>query len=156
MTLANVLLWFAFLSCGLLAGLYFAFSAFIMRAFGAIDRAAGIAAMTAINRVILRSSFMPLFFGSTLASGALVIIALRDSAAPGAMPMLWGSALYVVGMFGVTMLFSVPLNTALERGAADWTQYLRRWTLWNHVRTAASTAAMALFALALVQGAGQP
>lgn len=153
----TVLLWFALLSCGLLAGLYFAFSAFIMTALGEIDRPAGISAMNAINRVILRSTFMPLFLGSTMASIALAIIGLLSGTIAGGAAMVTGGVLYSLGMTGVTMIFNVPLNNMLIRAetnadgsAQDWKHYLRRWTLWNHVRTLASTGAMMMFALALV------
>ena len=112
---------------------------------------AGVTAMNAINRVILRSAFMPLFFGTTLASAALAVIALMDFDAPGAVSLLSGGLLYVIGMFLVTMLFNVPLNNALQNVTADsrtgmaiWNDYLRRWTLWNHVRTASCLAASAL------------
>jgi len=64
--------------------------------------------------------------------------------------------LYVAGMFLVTMFFNVPLNNALvavsnesRTGAAIWKDYVRRWTRWNHVRTASCVAASALFIAAL-------
>ena len=47
--LVTGLLWFSAIGCGLLAGLYFAFSAFIMTALGRIGQAAGIAAMNATH-----------------------------------------------------------------------------------------------------------
>ena len=50
--LVTGLLWFSAIGCGLMAGLYFAFSTFIMTALGRIDQAAGIAATNAINKVI--------------------------------------------------------------------------------------------------------
>ena len=161
--LAIILLWFSAVACGLLAGLYFAFSAFIMQALGSIDRAAGVAAMNAINRAIQRSAFMPLFFGSSLSSLALAVIALTSWGAPEALAMLSGGLIYFIGMFVVTMRFNVPLNNALdaahpadESGAATWTNYLARWTRWNHVRTIASTAALVLFIVAICQiGAAQ-
>jgi len=150
------LLWFRAIGCGLLAGLYFAFSAFIMTALGRIDQAHGISAMNAINSTILRSPFMPLFFGTTLASLALAGIALFRWGEPGAAAMLAAGLIYVPGMFLCTMLFNVPLNNTLATvdpaRAADasvWARYLNRWTLWNHVRTIASTAACALFIAAL-------
>jgi len=150
------LLWFCAIGCGLLAGLYFAFSAFIMTALGRIDQAHGISAMNAINSTILRSPFMPLFFGTTLASLALAGIALFRWGEPGAAAMLAAGLIYVPGMFLCTMLFNVPLNNTLATvdpaRAADasvWARYLNRWTLWNHVRTIASTAACALFIAAL-------
>lgn len=156
--LISVLLWFSAVACGLMAGLYFAFSAFIMQALASIDRTAAVAAMNAINRVIQRSLFMPLFIGSSLSSLALAVIGLIDCCAAGAGLMLAGGLIYVTGMFLVTMLFNVPLNNALdtsdpadEAGAATWQGYLARWTRWNHVRTIASTAALILFILAIAR-----
>ena len=69
------LLWFSAIGCGLLAGLYFAFSTFIMTALGRIGQAAGIAAMNAINIAIVQSLFMPIFLATTAASAALAVIA---------------------------------------------------------------------------------
>ena len=70
-----VLLWTAALSSGLMAGVYFAFSVFIMPAFGKIETTQSIAAMNSINKVILRSLFMPIFFGSSIVSVLLIVIA---------------------------------------------------------------------------------
>jgi len=73
--------------------------------------------MNAINVDIVRSLFMPLFLGGTLAAAALAVMAILRWGEPGAMVMLAGGVLYVVGMFVVTMVFNVPLNDALA--AAD-------------------------------------
>ena len=152
----SALLWLSALGCAVMAGLYFAFSAFIMRALGEIDRAAGIAAMVAINRVILRSAFMPVFLGSTLTSLALAVIALLRWGEPGTAAMLVGALVYVLGMFGVTMARNVPLNNRLIAAGADgddgiWALYLTVWTRWNHVRTLASAAGLVLFVVALIE-----
>ena len=70
--------------------------------------------------------------------------------------MLAGGVLYVIGMFVFTVVFNVPLNNALAavdpastEAAPLWARYLTDWTLWNHVRTIASTAACALFIWAI-------
>ena len=145
-------LWFCAIGCGLLGGLYFAFSTFIMTALGRIDQASGISAMNAINVDIVKSLFMPFFFGTTLASAFLAILACFRWDEPGSASMLVGGVVYVLGMFIVTMVFNVPLNNALA--AADpaspaatplWTRYLKEWTFWNHVRTVACIVASALF-----------
>ncbi len=102
--------------------------------------------MNAINTTILRSPFMPLFWGTTLAGLALAAIGLVCWRLPGAPMMLAGGLTYVPGMFVVTVGFNVPLNNALARAAPDgsvWERYLRDWTFWNHVRTAASLASAA-------------
>ena len=155
--IVTVLLWFGVLGCGVIAGLYFAFSSFIMTALSRVGPA-GAAAMNSINAVILQSAFMPLFFGTTVASLALAVIAALRWNEPGSMLMLTGGLLYVFGMFIVTMAFNVPLNNALAaaaparaEGAEVWTRYLTDWTLWNHVRTIASIGASALFVAALLR-----
>lgn len=153
----SVLLWFSTIGCGLLAGLYFAFSTFIMRAFDRTGAQAGAAAMNAINVEILRSAFMPLFLGTTAASAALALLAPFRWSEPGSFSMLLGGVLYVFGMFGVTLAFNVPLNNRLAKvtsGEVDtvWRTYLDVWTRWNHVRTLASTATSALFVAAIAAG----
>jgi uncharacterized membrane protein len=150
------LLWFSAIGCGLVAGLYFAFSAFIMPSLGRIDQTAGISAMNAINADIVRSLFMPLFLGTTLASAALAVLACFRWGEEGAIVMLAAGVVYVVGMFVVTIVFNVPLNDALaavdpaaSSAAPLWARYLQDWTFWNHVRTIASTGAAILFTVAI-------
>lgn len=154
--LTSGLLWFSAVGCGLMAGVYFAFSTFIMTALGRLDQAAGIAAMNAINIDIVRSLFMPLFLGTTVAGAALVVMGVLRLSDPGAVSMIAGGGLYVIGMFVVTVVFNVPLNDALaavqpsspEAGAV-WAAYLKDWVFWNHVRTVASVAASALFIVSI-------
>lgn len=149
-----ILLWFCALGCGLLAGLYFAFSVFVMRALDLLGAAAGAAAMNAINTVILRSLFMPLFLLTSLASLALAIVGLVRWGEPGAVLLFAGGVGYFVGMFIVTMVFNVPLNNQLQASQPDnveahWRRYMVSWVRWNHVRTLASLVASALFIAAL-------
>lgn len=150
------LAWFAAIGCGVMAGVYFTFSAFAMQALAGLPAPAGLAAMNAINRDILRSLFMPLFFGTTLAAAALAIAGVLRWGEPGAAAAAIGGVLYVAGMFGVTMVCNVPLNNALAAAdpaapasAGQWANYVRDWTRWNHLRTLASAAACGLFIAAL-------
>jgi uncharacterized membrane protein len=60
--------------------------------------------------------------------------------------------LYLVGTFGVTVVFNVPLNNALAGHLGEtadaskfWREYVPQWTLWNHLRTVASVLASVLF-----------
>jgi len=147
-------LWFSAIGCGLLAGTYFAFSAFVMTALGRVEPVHAISAMNAVNSTILRSWFMPFFFGTTLASAVLAISGLVYMGDPGAMAMLLGGLIYIAGMFLCTMFFNVPLNNALAaangtRAASVWSRYLKAWTMWNHVRTVSSTTACALYISAI-------
>ncbi|MEQ1518667.1 MAG: anthrone oxygenase family protein [Usitatibacteraceae bacterium] len=152
------MLWFSVIGSGLIGGLYFAFSAFIMTSLGRLDQTSGIAAMNAINVDIQRSLFMPIFLGSTLVAAILAIIGLLRWGEPYALSTLLGGIIYVVGMTVVTMVFNVPLNNALAKvppgtpeATALWARYLKDWTLWNSVRTWACLIATVFFVLSLMR-----
>lgn len=145
----------AALGSGLIAGLFFAFSTFVMQALALRPPAEGMAAMVSINRVILRSLFMPVFFGTAILSVVIAIWALVVWTPPA--PWLIAAALvYLLANIVVTMVWNVPLNVAIDRAdpAADnsalWANYVDRWTKWNHVRTIACLVASGLFIGALV------
>ncbi|MFN4015050.1 MAG: DUF1772 domain-containing protein [Reyranella sp.] len=141
---------------GLVAGIFYAFSSFVMGALGRLPAAHGIGAMQAINVVVINRSFMLAFFGTAvICCGLLVAAFLRWNDGSGKL-LLLGSLLYLVGTIGVTMVFNVPLNNALAAAkpetadaASLWAHYLERWTMWNTVRTAASAACMILLVVAL-------
>lgn len=146
----------AVLGSGLIAGLFFAFSAFVMKALARLPAEQGIAAMRAINSAILNPLFFTVFFGTAAASLFAIVFAVLHRNAPHAAYLLAGGILYLAGSFLVTAVFNVPLNNALaavapesEEGARVWTRYVANWTAWNHVRTLATLAAAAAFALAL-------
>jgi uncharacterized membrane protein len=70
--------------------------------------------------------------------------------------LLAAGLLYVAGSYFVTVSFNVPMNERLARlnvessEAADyWPVYVREWSKWNHLRTAASVASAACSAAAL-------
>lgn len=71
--------------------------------------------------------------------------------------MIAGAVLYLTGNVVVTIACNVPLNDRLAalkssegpEAAALWNEYLRRWTAWNHVRTATGLAAAATLTAAL-------
>jgi uncharacterized membrane protein len=144
------------LGCGLLAGLFFAFSVAIMKALARLPSAEGIAAMQAINLAIINPVFLAVFFGTAAACVLVMIASLLLWQVPSGVYLLIGAGLYLVGCFLVTLLFNVPRNKALARLAAKdpeahavWADYLSNWTAWNHVRAAAAFAAAASLTIAL-------
>jgi uncharacterized membrane protein len=152
----TVLTFLSALSCGVIGGVFYAFSTFVMRALLRRPAAEALAAMQAINVAVINPLFLAVFLGTAAACAAIVVAAALRWATPGAAWLLAGGLLYFAGTFGVTILFNVPLNNALEKLASDvpdtaeqWTRYATRWTTWNHVRTAAAIAASAAFILAL-------
>ena len=147
---------FSALGCGLMAGVFFAFSAFVMKALTRLPPTQGIAAMQSINITVINPWFMVAFLGTGAACIFLAVSSLLSWHQPGAAYLLLGTLLYLVGTLGVTIAFNVPLNEALARvapdsteGASIWVNYLANWTVWNHVRTVAALAAAASLTIAL-------
>ena len=146
----------AALGSGLIAGAFFAFSSFVMKALARIAPAEGIAAMQSINVVVLNPVFLSVFMGTAALCVVAIVFSWLRWNQPGAGYLLAGGLLYLIGTFLVTMAFNVPRNDALAAAApADpasaglWANYLSSWTAWNHVRTVAALAAAASFSLAL-------
>jgi uncharacterized membrane protein len=142
------------IGCALVAGLFFAFSVCVMRALGTLPPPQGIAAMQAINVVILNPVFLCVFVGTAATCAVVFVMSIVwwDPAAT-AGPLL-GSLLYLIGSIGVTGRCNVPRNNALAKVASDtadgarvWLDYLGTWTFWNHVRALASLLALAAFVL---------
>ncbi|MEV5912080.1 hypothetical protein DMH25_46875 [Streptomyces sp. WAC 01325] len=141
---------------GLVAGVFCAFSTFVMRGLAALPPAQGVAAMKAINVTALMPAFMLVFIGTAVLCAVIAVVTFVLWPDEGTVALLLGSALYLFGSFGVTMVANVPRNDTLmklEAGtqeAADyWPTYVREWTVWNHVRTVASAAATVSFVLAV-------
>lgn len=147
----------AALGSGLMAGTFFAFSSFVMRALGRLATGQAIAAMQSINVVVINPLFMAGFAGTAAVCAVLAGASLLRWGEPEAAYALAGSLCYLAGTFGVTIAFNVPRNDALaavdadsDDGAQVWAEYLRSWTAWNHVRTAAALAAATALTIALV------
>ncbi len=135
--------------CGLVGGVFFAFSSFVMPALKRLPPADGIAAMQSINVTAVTPPFMAALFGTAAAALALAV----SGAVEGETPAAAAAALYLVGVIGVTIAANVPLNDRLAAAQpsdhALWAEYLERWTAWNHVRTVTGLAASALLIVAL-------
>jgi len=147
------------LGCGMMAGVFFAFSAFVMKALGRLPAEQGVAAMQAVNVAAITPAFMAALFGTAVVCGALVVSALFAWDERFAPYLLVGSVLYLVGAILLTIAYHVPRNEALARvepHSADaesyWSRYLSGWTAWNHVRAAAALAAAAMLTIALYVG----
>jgi uncharacterized membrane protein len=145
----TLLMWTSAFGALLIAGVFFAFSSFIMTGLGRLPSNQGIAAMNSINVTVINPLFMAAFLGTGLAAAVLTVTNFSSLPDPAAIKIMAGALIYLIGSVGVTLIFNVPLNDALAAadadGAAIWADYLKTWTMWNHVRCLASLAAGALF-----------
>ncbi|TYQ31361.1 DUF1772 domain-containing protein [Pseudanabaena sp. UWO310] len=153
-----VLKLFSALGCGLVAGVFFAFSTFVMNALARLQPKEGMTAMQSINITAINPLFMGIFVGTAVTCIFIAGASLLNWYPSKSAYLLIGSLFYLVGAFGVTILFNVPLNEALAiadpdsaNGASLWANYLANWTVWNHVRTISAILASAAITIALYE-----
>jgi uncharacterized membrane protein len=141
----------AVVGCGLMAGVFFAFSTFVMKALARLPAETGIAAIQSINAVAVKSWFLAAFLATAAACTFVLFTAFGRWGESSANCLLAGCAVFLIGTFLVTVIFNVPMNNALAAlpsagsdHAAHWGRYVAGWTAWNHVRTITSLAAAVL------------
>lgn len=141
---------------GVVTGLLFAFSNFVMQALATLPKEQGMFAMQQINEKIINPIFVAFFLGTPIFCGIVGVNALMSLDLPGRVYSAAGAFFYLLGPFGITMLFNVPLNNKLA--AADsqgdglvWADYQVRWQRWNHIRTYIGVLAIALLSMGLAK-----
>jgi len=147
----------AITGAGVVTGLLFAFSNVVMRALADLPNDKGMFAMQRINEIIINPVFLVLFLGTPVLCSLIAIGYFLQFDMPGSLYLLAGALAYLIGPFGITLLFNVPLNNQLASGdlsGADhiWPLYLQRWQRWNHVRTYIGVLSVLLLAAGLGSG----
>lgn len=150
----------ATVGAGLLGGVYFSFSTFVMPGLRRLGATQAIAAMQQLNKAAPAPWVITGLLGTGGACAWLAVDALRDLERTNANWQVAGSAMYLATVVS-TIAFHVPRNEALNRvspTAADaaqrWHDFVGPWTTMNHVRTALSLGAAAV--LGAVAAAGSP
>ncbi|MBB6430096.1 anthrone oxygenase family protein [Algisphaera agarilytica] len=140
---------------GLVAGLFFTFSTFVMKALGQVAPSNGIESMQAINITVMNPITMGVFMGTAVLSLASVVFAVFNWSSPSSAWLMVGGLLYLAS-FIITAAGNIPMNDALAPMDAStsnaveyWQHYLKRWTFLNHLRTCAAALAVAAYALAM-------
>lgn len=144
------------IGAGTVGGVFFAFSTFVMKALAQLPASQGVAAMQRINLVVLNPIFLGVFMGTAVLAAGCVVASFLPWSGLRSQLLLASGLLYLAGTFLVTVAFNVPRNQRLAclgsespEAAAYWPLYVRQWTRWNHLRTAASVASAACGAAAL-------
>jgi len=146
----------AVIGSGVMAGLFFVFSISVMKSLKELKRAEGIRAMQSINRTIVRPIFLLVFIGTPLVCLFLLVRTFAHMDQIHGQLTAIGSIVYLLGCLAVTFALHIPMNNklaAIESESAEgkkyWSEFLPRWTFWNHVRGLASFVALVLFTFAL-------
>jgi uncharacterized membrane protein len=139
---------------GLVTGLLFAFSNFVMRALADLPSDKGMFAMQRINETIINPVFLILFLGNPILCSVIVVNSGLNINEPGSLFLLVGALAYLIGPFGITVLFNVPLNNLLASADVSdsdeiWPMYQKKWQWWNHIRTYIGVASVVIMAMGL-------
>ncbi len=144
----------------LLAGIFYAYACSVNLGLHRLSDAAYLLAMQSINRAIQNPAFFVCFIGPVflLPWNAW----LNRSRATIFRYLLFAAALYIVGVFGVTVFGNVPLNQALDAFdiaqaspqelAAQRTAFEMPWNNWHWVRTVAAVLSAGLTLAAVFVG----
>ena len=139
---------------GLVTGLLFAFSNFVMIALADLPSDKGMFAMQRINETIINPIFLVLFLGTPILCSVIAVNSGLKINEPGSLFLLVGALAYLIGPFGITVLFNVPLNNLLARADVSdsneiWPMYQKKWQRWNHIRTYIGVASVVFMAMGL-------
>lgn len=142
------------LGAGIITGLFFAFSNFVMRALVDLPSDKGMFAMQRINVTIINPIFMVFFLGTPFLCSVISFNSILNINESGSLYLLIGALAYIIGPFGITILFNVPLNNILARtnvSAANeiWPMYQKGWQRWNHIRTYIGVLSIVFMAIGL-------
>ena len=151
----------AALGSGVVGGVLYGFSAFVMRGLDATPPGTAVAAMQEINRAAPRPPLTVPLLGTALLCVLLAVRAVRDLLGDDGETTPWwvlaGAALYLVA-FVITAAYHVPRNDALlsvdaagTDAAAAWRDFAGPWVRLNHVRAAAAIASSVSFMVALLR-----
>ena len=142
------------LACAVLAGVFFSFSGFVMRALDSLDPGMAVRAMIAINRDVLNPGFLGLFFGCALLPALLVLLWPLGMLPADTTTLVLAGAVFALLGFVITVVRNVPLNEQLRRAStaathleSAWETYCRPWLFWNHMRCMAYLLAAVAFAV---------
>ena len=140
-----------------IAGVFSAFSEFVMSALIKTQNPGGIEAMQHINRDVIKTQFVAGIVAIAIFS---ILFALYGAAVFEGAPrtaILLAAGIYLPGVFMMTMFGNVPMNNRLasldhnsEEARIYWREYGQKWTRLNHVRAVGSVLSAGLYLVAAI------
>ncbi|WP_228428065.1 chryseobasin maturation helper ChrI [Chryseobacterium oncorhynchi] len=142
----------------LIAGLFYAYSCSVVLGLGKLSDAEYLKAMQNINREILN----PVFFMSFMGTAILLPVStfLFRGEQPAFIFLLIATFVYLIGVFGVTIVGNVPMNNLLDQfdistSTTEAVKQMRenfenRWNFLNNIRTVFSVISILLVVCACI------
>jgi len=149
----------AVLLLGLVAGLFYAFQYSIINGLGLLSDKAYLSSFQSINKAILNPVFYASFMGCLVVLPVASWLTYQNGDSTAFIFLLAATALYFIGVFGVTIFGNVPLNETLARFnipaatpqelASLRELYELPWNRYNLIRTVAAIISFLLTILSI-------
>jgi uncharacterized membrane protein len=136
---------------GLMGGVLFGFSTFVMPALNRLPASEAVAAMQSINKTAPGALGLPLMVSGVGSAVVGAWVLTRGDVSGSAKALIVAGAAAGVLALGVTAAYHIPRNNQLDTVAAAsteagpaWELYCPGWVSMNHVRTALSLVSAGL------------
>ncbi|PUB30697.1 putative membrane protein [Elizabethkingia sp. YR214] len=147
------------ITTALMAGLFFSYSVSVNLGLGKLADKEYLQAMQSINREILNPIFFVCFFGALISLPIATFQQYHHNQTMFLL-LLLASLFYIIGVFGITSAFNVPLNNKLDlldlTKASDISvkqmrnSFEKPWNNWNTIRTFSAVMSATLIIIACV------
>lgn len=158
MTTINIILTLAATTTALIAGLFYAYSCSVTLGLGRLPDAEYLSAMQSINRAILNPVFFISFMGTLILLPVTSWMHYGQPVSTRFVLLLAATLIYIIGVFGVTVVGNIPLNNGLDRFNIQAASpeaitnqravFEARWNGLNTVRTISSILSVMLVIIA--------
>lgn len=145
----------AAIGAGLSAGVYLAFSTFVMPGLRKQSPSSAISAMNSINKAAPSSPLLMLMLFGTGIVSVLVMIAGIHRHDAATVWQIAGAVLYLLSVL-ILVGYHVPHNNQLMKvdpnspgAGATWSHFYSAWMAWNHARTLTAFGGATSLVLAL-------
>lgn len=157
----QVLQFLALLLTGLLAGLFYGYDCSVIKGLGNLQDDVYLQSFQSINKAIQNLYFFISFMGCLLVLPLATWLSYKSSDSATFYLLLSATLIYVMGVFGVTILGNVPLNEQLAKFnsaqattndiAAMRKVFEKPWNNFHTIRTVASVIAFSLVILSVIK-----
>jgi uncharacterized membrane protein len=151
MTVNNILLVITTTLVALMAGVFFAFSTFVMSSINKLPPENAVSIFQLINLEVPQSLFGILFAITPIFCVLVMIFSFWEKNKAATILIFVAGVVYLFGSLMITMFFNIPLNNELATVSVNtpniqelWIKFYQPWIFWNHVRTVASVVSFVL------------
>ena len=156
-----IVLLFATLATGMMAGIFFTWTNAVKPGIGKLTDMGYLESLQAMNKVILNPMFYGVFFAAAVLIPVVTFLNYNSQPTFVFKLLIGASAIYFIGVFLVTLLGNIPLNNILENTdlskiTAFEAQELRgivekKWNFYNLIRTLTSFVSFVILLITLIK-----